>query len=374
MYVKVNKPSSNNGGNKGSCSVLTDYLSKEDKSKLDYITDESLSEMKNFYDKDNNEINVFEATEIIDKHSKGLEKSDTKYYMITINPSDKELEYLKNISDKEAKKTNQDSNDVFKNNLMNYTRNVMNEYAKNFDRELNGRPLNVDDLNYVARIETERTYKYNDPAVRFNKENAKTQEGEYLRNSKGQIIKEGMKKEGNNEHIHVVVSRYDASKSMKLSPASNSKGESENHVLNGNKVQVGFNRNEFSINSQKAFDLQFDYERSKEFTTERSLENYNNQKSLSDALSKGGSIIGKDGEINAINLAQKVSFLTSNLMTDPITSVKNIAEAGKEQFKSVAIPELDSNPIKEAQQKLDLKQQTKDTVKSAITSGGLDRE
>lgn len=376
MFIGVHKPSSSNGGNKGSSSDLTDYLSKEDKSKLDYISDESLAEFKNFYDKDNNELNVFEATELIDKHSKGLEKSDTKFYMITINPSDKELEHLKNISNKEAENTGQNSDDIFNKNLKIYTQLVMDEYAKNFGRELNGKPLSVENLNYVARIETERTYKHNDKDVLHNKEVSKTNEGEYLRNSKNEIIKEGMKKEGNNEHIHVIISRYDASKSMKLSPTSNSRGESDKHVLNGNQVQVGFNRKEFSINCQKAFDKEFQYERPKENTTEHlfNKSSNKNESSLTDMLSKGNSIISKQGQVDTINLAETVGKIAVSLVTNPANAVKNIAEAGKEQFKAVALPDVDSNPIKEAQQKLDLKQQAKEKVKSAITSGGLDKD
>ena len=376
MYIGVHKPSASNGGNKGSSSDLTDYLSKEDKSKLDYITDDSLAEFKNFYDKDNNELNVFEATEIIDNHSKGLEKSDTKFFMLTINPSDKELDHLKNISDKEANNTNQNSDDVFNKNLMNYTRLVMDEYAKNFGREINGKPLNVDDLNYVARIENERTYKYNDPKVIHNKEVSKTNEGEYFRNSKNEIIKEGMKKDGNNEHIHVIVSRYDASKTLKLSPHAIAKTSNDNHIVNGQNVTIGFSHVDFKINSEKAFDNAFDYDRSKDKSTSNSIENAksDNKNSLTDLLSKGNSIISKQGQVDTINLAETVGKIAVSLVTNPANAVKNIAEAGKEQFKAVALPDVDSNPIKEAQQKLDLKQQAKEKVKSAITSGGLDKD
>ena len=78
--------------------------------------------------------------------------------------------------------------------------------------------------------------------------------------------------------------------------------------------------------------------------------------------------------IDTINLAETVGKIAVSLVTNPADAVKNIAEAGKEQFKSVALPDVDSNPIKEAQQKLDLKQQAKEKIKSAITSGGLDKD
>ncbi len=110
----------------------------------------------------------------------------------------------------------------------------MKAYAGSFNREINGRPINIDDIKYFAKIEQERTYKSNDIAIRENKpysnqiahlknELRKVERGEIsgnihqLKNDiqklirdapykfKGQVIEPGMKKEGLQSHIHIIV-------------------------------------------------------------------------------------------------------------------------------------------------------------------------
>ena len=43
--------------------------------------------------------------------------------------------------------------------LKHYTRELMKEYATSFNREINGRPVTVDDFKYFAKIEHHRTFK-----------------------------------------------------------------------------------------------------------------------------------------------------------------------------------------------------------------------
>lgn len=68
-----------------------------------------------------------------------------------------------------------------------------------------------------------------------------------------------MKKEGNQSHIHIIVSRKDASNSVSLSPGS--KYKASEVVMNGKNVKRGFDRDTFFANAEKTFDKQFGYKR-----------------------------------------------------------------------------------------------------------------
>src|SRR5690554_7341580 len=57
--------------------------------------------------------------------------------------------------------------------LMNYSREVMKEYAKNFDREINGEKITDENLMYYGRVETQRTYNFKDRQVIENKKTLK---------------------------------------------------------------------------------------------------------------------------------------------------------------------------------------------------------
>ncbi len=74
---------------------------------------------------------------------------------------------------------------------------------------------------------------------------------------KGKMIVAGMKKEGNQSHIHIIVSRKDVTNTFSLSPASRYKAsEVEMH---GRKVQRGFLRDQFYEKSEKIFNKLFNY-------------------------------------------------------------------------------------------------------------------
>lgn len=164
----------------------------------------------------------------------------------------------------------------------------MKEYASSFHREINGKPINVDDIKYFAKLEHERTYKSNDIAIRENKpysnqiahlknELRKVERGEVLGNAlqiekdirklvreapykiRGQVVEPGMKKEGSQSHIHIIVSRKDASNSYSLSPGS--KYKASEVKMHGKMVKRGFERDRFIQNSEKAFDRLFQYNR-----------------------------------------------------------------------------------------------------------------
>ncbi|MBZ9731700.1 DUF5712 family protein, partial [Salegentibacter sp. JZCK2] len=60
-------------------------------------------------------------------------------------------------------------------------------------------------------------------------------------------------------HIHIIVSRKDASNRFSLSPGSKYKASSVE--LNGKIVRRGFDRDSFFKNAEKTFDKTFDYQR-----------------------------------------------------------------------------------------------------------------
>jgi hypothetical protein len=107
-----------------------------------------------------------------------------------IAPTPEEMQHLKN--DREKVKA--------------ITRDFMDIYASNFNGK-NGKSKNLKggDLVYFAKLEENRYYKGTDKEVKEGK------------------AKQGDPLPGDNTHIHVVVSRMDKTKNIKLSPLANSK-------------------------------------------------------------------------------------------------------------------------------------------------------
>ena len=190
---------------------------------------------------------------------------------MSVSFSSKEIEFLESTSSNKQQVHEK---------LKAYTRNVMDEYAKNFNRDLNGKPLDKNDLVYYAKIETQRRYdgntwderlksdfkhnyrvrtKASDLRLIGEEAKAKEIEKEYIKNKDGHVILPGNLKDGKNTHVHIVVSRRDKSQSISLSPMANSKGSQ--NKLNGKDVAIGFDRDNFKEKAEAAFDRQFDYAR-----------------------------------------------------------------------------------------------------------------
>ncbi len=68
-----------------------------------------------------------------------------------------------------------------------------------------------------------------------------------------------MQKEGSQSHIHIIVSRKDASNRFSLSPGS--KYKASDVELNGKTVKRGFDRDGFFGKAEKTFDKTFGYQR-----------------------------------------------------------------------------------------------------------------
>ena len=169
--------------------------------------------------------------------------------------------------------------------LKAYTRELIKEYANSFYRE---KPITVDQIKYYAKIEHERTYRgfekevvenapYRKQIAKLENDIRKVMGGELDGNIKkleaeirqlkknaphqinGEMIVAGMKKEGNQSHIHIIVSRKDVTNTFSLSPGS--KYKASEVEMHGKKVQRGFHRDEFYEKSEKIFDKLFKYER-----------------------------------------------------------------------------------------------------------------
>lgn len=248
-----------------SASDFVAYLEKENEGK-------PIDEMEHFFDQYDEEISGEEVIKEIDNNTTKLKKTEPKFYSITVNPSQHELKQLQNQSI----------------DLKSYTRTLMKDYAKAFNREIEGKAVTVDDIKYYAKVEYQRTYKGNDKAIRENapftaeiarlrNEIQKIKRGEIQGNIKnktqqikqlekdapyqlnGQMITQGMAKEGSQTHVHIIVSRKDRSNKYSLSPGS--KYKASEVVMNGKIVKRGFNRDEFFATSEKTFDKLFHYKR-----------------------------------------------------------------------------------------------------------------
>ncbi|MCB0471814.1 MAG: mobilization protein [Flavobacteriaceae bacterium] len=241
------------------------YLEKENEGK-------EWEERELFFDQYGEEINPKEVIREIDGNTAKLKKNEPKFYSITVNPSQRELKQLSNHAD----------------DLKRYTRELMKNYAESFNREVDGRKVTVDDIKYYAKIEYERTYKGGDQAVRenapykakiakLNYEIQQIKKGEIEGSVKlkeqqiaklqkeaphqlnGKMIEQGMRKEGHQTHIHIIVSRKDVTNKYSLSPGS--KYKASEAELNGKTVKRGFNRDAFFKDSEKVFDKLFNYNR-----------------------------------------------------------------------------------------------------------------
>ena len=160
----------------------------------------------------------------------------------------------------------------------------MQEYARCFNREIDGRPINISDIKYFAKIEIGRAYTGTDKEIRENQSyairilalkqeiqsiesgqkpgNIQSLNDEIQRLEKqaphqlhGKRIVRGMPKPGPQSHVHIIVSRKDASNRYSLSPGSRYKASET--ALHGQKIKRGFDRNAFFTNAEKKFDTLF---------------------------------------------------------------------------------------------------------------------
>ena len=264
MYITITAQKINSTYGQ-SAAAFVDYLEKENEAK-------ALDEIAYFFNQNTDEIQASEVVHEIDINTSKLKNTEPKFYSITLNPSKRELLAI------------QDSPEALK----RYTREAMKDYAKAFNRDIDGRPVTVEDLKYYAKVERERTFKGNDTQIIENQpyatkilhlkqrmksivnvKNAHSikkieQEIECLEREaphqlNGKRIVRGMSKPGPQSHIHIIVSRKDATDRYSLSPGS--KYKASNIQMNGKLVKRGFDRDAFYKNAEQSFDALFNYKR-----------------------------------------------------------------------------------------------------------------
>ncbi|MEM1259609.1 MAG: MobB family relaxase [Bacteroidota bacterium] len=261
MYIAIT-PQKLESGYSSSVSDYVAYLEKEN---------ESLEPENQEFFFNQTEDRVLPETVIseIDGNTAKLKKTEPKFYSLIVSPSRRELKAIQNHPDA----------------LKNYTRELMKDYAASFYRDT---PITVDQIKYYAKIEHERTYRgfekeilenapYRKKIVRLQNNIRKVARWELEGNIKqmekelaqlqrdiphkinGKPITVGMKKEGVQTHIHIIVSRKDVTNTFSLSPGA--KYKASEVEMHGKKVQRGFHREQFFEASERTFDRLFQYDR-----------------------------------------------------------------------------------------------------------------
>ena len=256
---------------------LGDQYAKSVRDFVQYLEKENLSNLSQkqelFFNQTNDHIVPETVIREIDSNTTKLKSTEPRYYSLTVNPSQRELQHINSDPSK----------------LKMYVRELMKEYAASFNREINGKPVHITDIKYFAKIEYNRNYKGHDKEIRENtpflkmisklqNDIRKISRGELSGSTKSlereirqlqikaphrvndKMIIQGMQKPGNQMHVHIIVSRKDQSNSVSLSPGS--KYKASEVVINGRTVKRGFNRDSFFEKAEKKFDKQFNFNRS----------------------------------------------------------------------------------------------------------------
>ena len=274
MYITITPQKLGANFNQSS-SDFVNYLEKENE-------DRTLENFEYFFNQTENDIKPDRVVAEIDSNTAKLKRSEPRFYSITVNPSRRELQQFSNNSEA----------------LRRYTRELMYDYVKAFNRELNGRPIRVEDIKYFAKIEHTRSFKGTDREVIANQpiaskiqslkdevyriqtgtttgnlqalqDKIKRLEQEAPHQLNGKRIVQGMEKPGLQSHIHIIVSRKDQSNSISLSPGS--KYKASEVEFNGKQIKRGFDRDYFFQQAEKTFDRLFNYERNfmEQYTSRR---------------------------------------------------------------------------------------------------------
>lgn len=261
MYIAISRAKTS------SCGGLVNYLCKEERGR------------DNFFSSHKEGICATDVVAEIDGNAtgKGLKNKDAKFFSIVVSPSADELKTI----------------GVGGENLKEYVRDVMTEYAAMFNRDnKNGKTVTVDDFVWFAKTESARAYGKGDMYIRHNEKYLALQKQlqvewnvqvrDYLKGQLSKmgglyilkddkprftarpeqgdvIITRGLSKFGDQRHVHIIVSRCHRSERRSFSPMANSRGGK--NELNGQQVKIGFDRQQFAQNCETIFDLKFDHNR-----------------------------------------------------------------------------------------------------------------
>lgn len=282
----------------GGCGRLIAYLEKEDslsKGFAEYLDKESRFEPGHFFNNDSRVIDTEQVIVGIDKNCKGLKRDESRFFSLTINPSQRELQHLEKLANQQIQKMEIGgiTSDLFgsveqirealvKDMLQQYAVNNMDRYAENFGRD---KIRSSRDLVWFGRVEKDRYWKYTAAEVKHNRnidskirkelkhtpspsrdKNVERLKKTYILESdvrhggKPIPIQEMMPKSGINYHIHIIVSRRDKEQKMSLSPLAKARSNNQ-HLINGQECQIGFNRDKFTQIIENQFDGNFSYSR-----------------------------------------------------------------------------------------------------------------
>jgi len=258
MFINISD--SKEAANKGSSGALVHYLEKENRLN-------KKSEPEYWFNGTQIKVDPYDVMKTIDGNIAKLGKADAKFFLINISPSQKEIAFLKEQYGEQGAKDQ----------LKGLAVRVMDAYAQNFKREgINGHQ----DLVWFAKLENHRYYMHKDPEVKQG------------------IKKRGDRKEGEQMHVQVIVSRKDSSNSIKLSPMNTSRGKNEGH----SKKMGQFDRMAFKQSGESLFDELFEFDRGLKET----LAYANTQKngSLEDRL-KMETLELEMAELTSVNERQK---------------------------------------------------------------------
>lgn len=219
MFISITD--SETGNNKAGSRQLVNYLEKENR----VLTEDGMGR-ELWFNTAGRKILPQEVRVTIDNNTGKLGRSDAKFFLVNISPSQKEIAFLKErYGDKGAEEK-----------LKLYAVQVMDAYAHNFKRAGIHDSKN---LLWYGKLERNRYYSYKDPAV-----------------AQG-IVKKGDLKKGEQLHLQIIVSRKDISNKIKLSPMNNSRGRNKEH-----SQKLGqFDRVAFKASGELIFDQMFGFDR-----------------------------------------------------------------------------------------------------------------
>ena len=214
MNVKIQSRGIAGGKNTGSCSGYVNYLEHENKEKEEAgMADQQIP----FFDSDGSPVTKAEVIESLDLNVSQLHRDDAKFYSVIISFSDEEVEAM-----------GQSREEVLANAHV-VVEKAMDLYARNFDCD---------------RVSSHSDIKYY-----------------YIMHECRGESEPGL-------HIHIAVSRKDATSTYKLSPMTNHRGG------NSGVIKRGFNRDAFYRSCEQMFDKSFAFDRS----LDRSYDYYNTMK------------------------------------------------------------------------------------------------
>jgi hypothetical protein len=283
MYINITD--SETADNKGSSSGLVHYLEKENRMDLK-------KQPEQWFNQQERKISSDKARQAIDNNIAKLSKPDSKFFLINISPSQKEIAFLKEKY----------GEDGAKEQLKAYATSVMDEYARNFKRPgiESGK-----DLLWFGKVENHRYYSHKDPEVKQG------------------IRKRGERKEGEQMHIQVIASRKDATNKIKLSPMNKSRGSNTEH----SKKMGQFDRSAFKSSGERLFDEKFSFERG--FTETFNYANTQKKGSLEQRIALHAEKRNQQSEQKTERSQQQTQSKKATLEHQPVKTYLKVPESAQ---------------------------------------------